>query len=688
VGTVFRKTFTKPLPAGAEIIVRKGERFARWKDHKGKQRTAAVTVGKDGSERVILETPYFVAKYRDGANRVREVATGCRDETAARQVLADLERKAELVRSKVITAAEAAIGDHQAAPFGIHVDAYLAHLEAKGACKEHRAERSRQLLRLATDCAFGQLADLRRESLERWLAAQARAGMGARTRNSYLCSALAFCNWCVETSRLIVNPFGAVAKANEKADPRRQRRAMTEPELVQLLAVARQRPLLDALTVRKGPRKGERYADVRPEVRARLELLGRERALIYKTLLLTGLRKGELASLTVAHLRLDAVVLCFSLDAADEKNREGNDIPLRDDLAADLRDWLADKLHRLQEGPLTRGAPIPAGLPPDTPLFDVPHKLCKILNRDLRLAGIPKRDDRGRVLDVHALRHTFGTMLSRGGVAPRTAQAAMRHSKIDLTMNVYTDPALLDVRGALDALPLLPLTGDPAEREAARATGTQGDFRQSVCLLAPTLAPDADNPVQTVSISGKTFSSEDLSRNPGTPLVNSSPVNTKGRLSSADNRPGVVGATGLEPVTPSVSILDSFWPKKSGKALPLFFYRGSRSFASTVERLRVIASKHRILRSRSVVLRSGAGAEGTTHVPGASAGPCARFPRMRCLPPKSRTGFSSRPSATLTAPPCASYTTNAQTSQCPRSEPAPALHCLVRPGGDQPPAVC
>ena len=102
----------------------------------------------------------------------------------------------------------------------------------------------------------------------------------------------------------------------------------------------------------------------------------------------------------------------------------------------------------------------------------MPHKLCKILNRDLRLAGIPKRDDRGRTLDVHALRHTFGTLLSKGGVAPRTAQAAMRHSKIDLTMNVYTDPKLLDVRGALDALPALPLQADQAEGEALQATGT------------------------------------------------------------------------------------------------------------------------------------------------------------------------------------------------------------------------
>ena len=62
--------------------------------------------------------------------------------------------------------------------------------------------------------------------------------------------------------------------------------------------------------------------------------------------------------------------------------------------------------------------------------------------------------------------------LSKGGVAPRTAQAAMRHSSVDLTMNVYTDPKLLDVHGALEALPSMPLDGNPDERE--RATGTAG----------------------------------------------------------------------------------------------------------------------------------------------------------------------------------------------------------------------
>jgi integrase len=106
----------------------------------------------------------------------------------------------------------------------------------------------------------------------------------------------------------------------------------------------------------------------------------------------------------------------------------------------------------------------------DTPLFTIPAGLVRILDRDLVAAGIArrvevssgkwkidKRDERGRTVDVHALRHTFGTLLSAAGVAPRTAQAAMRHSTIDLTMNVYTDPKLLDVAGAMDLLPALPL---------------------------------------------------------------------------------------------------------------------------------------------------------------------------------------------------------------------------------------
>jgi hypothetical protein len=71
------------------------------------------------------------------------------------------------------------------------------------------------------------------------------------------------------------------------------------------------------------------------------------------------------------------------------------------------------------------------------------------------------------------MRTTFGTMLSRTGAAPRTAQAAMRHSDIKLTVGVYTDPRLLDVRGAVEKLPTLPLASRTnTSASAVQATGT------------------------------------------------------------------------------------------------------------------------------------------------------------------------------------------------------------------------
>ena len=99
MGSVFKKTVTRPLPPGAEIIVRQGVRLARWRDGKGKMRTAPVTTGQDGTERIRDESSTYFARYRDGNGIVVEVPTGCRDETAARQVLADLERRAERVRA-------------------------------------------------------------------------------------------------------------------------------------------------------------------------------------------------------------------------------------------------------------------------------------------------------------------------------------------------------------------------------------------------------------------------------------------------------------------------------------------------------------------------------------------------------------------------------------------------------------
>ncbi|NOT01124.1 MAG: site-specific integrase [Phycisphaerales bacterium] len=545
MGNVYRETYTRPMPNGAELFTRKGERFARWTDAHGRKRVAKVTTPAKGThagtDRIIVEAATYTAKYRNGAGQLVKTATGCRTRDAAETVLNELRVRSDKVRSGSWTAAEDAVLDFKATPVGEHVDAYLQHLQSKrgkgkrpGVSPRHVENVRHCLKRIVGDCGFKRLRDLNRGAVERWADRCDAAGMAARTVNRHLAALTAFGNWCVESGRIVANPFTRPPKRDEKADPRRTRRALTEIDLRRLLKVARLRLLAEyGRTVVKRDDAADRsdkrsrrtwtreplvFDDLdaaaerdrhalrnRPGVIDALDRRGRERALIYKTLVMTGLRKGELAALTVRHVELDGTVPYFVLDAADEKAGRGAEIPLRADLAADVRAWLAERLERVQNAARDAGRPLPVRLAADDRLFNVPSGLVRILDRDLVAAGIAKlvvgddgrsridkRDDRGRTVDVHALRHTFGTHLSKGGVSPRTAQAAMRHGSLDLTMNTYTDPRLLDVAGALDVLPDLPLN-EPPGANLQRATGTT-DAR-------PGVPRDLDSPRRRAAMS-------------------------------------------------------------------------------------------------------------------------------------------------------------------------------------------
>jgi integrase len=589
MGAVFRKTVTKPLPASAELFMRKGEQFARWSDAKGKSRTAPLTTGRDGTSRIVLTARTYTAKYRDGSGIVREISTGCRDEQAARVILNELETRAVRVKSRIVSRAEDAVIDHQVTLLEKHIDDYTEHQRAKGLHPTRVSNAIHRLGMVANDCGWHQLADLGAAAMCKWLIARAADGMSASTRNEYLQEWNCFSNWCVDTQRLIANPLGGVQRADTKGDRRRQRRALTEAELSRLLHVAKMRPLAERgrLSMRpiddgeskiepgvKSRRRKWHFAQLTfdeidaAEERARhrmqktshrieeLERLGHERALIYKTLVLTGLRRGELASLSIGQLHLDGPRPYAELHAADEKNRQGSQIPLRCDLAVELSAWIANRrtLNR-RDSEAVRGQSClrmssvanNTAMPLTTRLFKVPDKLVKILNRDLALAGISKRDEWGRTVDVHALRHCFGTLLSRSGVAPRTAQAAMRHSTIDLTMNVYTDPKLLDIHQAVESLPDLTFAR-PSSPEHRRATATFGAASQ----FAPAFAPTLDNSSKSLATAVITAGENETLTSPTCESVSAAAVKRNNPLSTRDNGLYLKPAAGVEPATPAV----------------------------------------------------------------------------------------------------------------------------------------
>jgi len=196
--------------------------------------------------------------------------------------------------------------------------------------------------------------------------------------------------------------------------------------------------------------------------------------------------------------------------------------------ADELRAWVLSigaGLHRNTLSIFNRGA---VDTSPASPLFNVPDDLSKVLERDRAVAGIAKSDDRGRVIDVHALRHTFGTMLSKAGVSPRVAQAAMRHSSLELTMNVYTDPRLLDVQGAVESLPEFTVTNDPNENRQRIAAGAE---TLQPSAVTPTVLPAADfssvsqsTPVTLSAFSPESSGSPETQRTPQKSMISRSSV--------------------------------------------------------------------------------------------------------------------------------------------------------------------
>jgi len=366
----------------------------------------------------------------------------------ARRWLADREAEADRERLGVVTREDRRLSAELGKPIGEHLERFDDSMLAAGRADSHRRTTRRYIESVASDLRWRTLRDVTRGGMEGWLASGKREGKSARTRNAALVAVRSFLNWAKRADIIRANPLDGIPRSNERADPRRPRRALDESSLIALLAAAEARPLAEAMTVRRGSRRGQPCACVSSTRRAALELLGLERAMAYRALFFTGLRVGELRSIRLCDLALDENPPRLMLAAKSAKNRRASSIVLRPDLVEQIR-ALFERRRKLGNG-RTGSAQKPD---PSSPAFLVPSGFLRILNRDLAFAGIAKRSCDGRTFDLHAFRTSLCTHLARAGVPLRTAQEVMRHSNPSLTANIYTDPALLQVEAALAAIP-------------------------------------------------------------------------------------------------------------------------------------------------------------------------------------------------------------------------------------------
>jgi integrase len=97
--------------------------------------------------------------------------------------------------------------------------------------------------------------------------------------------------------------------------------------------------------------RGWAILEATPEKREQLRQRGEERGLMYMLLVTTGLRLGELASLTISSLVKDKDEWFLKLDPEFEKNGKGTSLPIRQALAERLIGFTATPF-RLKDGPI------------------------------------------------------------------------------------------------------------------------------------------------------------------------------------------------------------------------------------------------------------------------------------------------------------------------------------------------
>jgi len=336
--------------------------------------------------------PYWI-QFQDAEGKRRTVK-GFTDKGLTEQLAAKLETEARMRTSGLIDSHAERLAQHKLAAIEEHLKAF----ESSIATKENTAKYVRMIMtrvrRIVKGCGFETIGQIDKELVQTFLADQrSQKRISVRTHNHYVQALDGFCRWLVATHRLLTNPVSSLPRLNAETDIRHRRRALSATEIANLVKAARE--------------SGEEVQRFSGEQRARLYLLA----------FMTGLRKGELASLTPRRFKLDAQLPVLVVEAKASKHRREDVLPLHPELSAVLPEWLK-------------------GLGPDEPLFPrlARKKTYVMVRKDLKAAGIEYETAEG-IADFHAAgRHTHITELLRNGASLPEAQKLARHSDIRMTM--------------------------------------------------------------------------------------------------------------------------------------------------------------------------------------------------------------------------------------------------------------
>lgn len=340
----------------------------------------------------------YYLRFTDRSGREREVK-GSTDRREAERMLAALNTREQKARLQLDTT-----GDDPRTPLTPIVAEFTSWIAARRTAKHAKIVHAR-ISRILDAGLIVQIGDLSLRRVETALD-RLRPSLSLQTVAHYTASIKSFSHWLLERGRVDHDPLARLRKPeNPSSDRRRERRALTPPEVSRLLEATASGP-------------------------TRARMTGAERVILYRLALGTGFRAGELATLRPVDFDLERkIVRLAGRSAKDRKNVEQ---PIGPKLAAELSVWFR-------------------GLPNSEPIFPglTSKRTAEMVRDDLLSAGIDPKDSSGRIADFHALRSTAITWIA--GVDPGMAVRIARHSDPRLTWGTYHDPDRARAHAAVEA---------------------------------------------------------------------------------------------------------------------------------------------------------------------------------------------------------------------------------------------
>jgi site-specific recombinase XerD len=309
--------------------------------------------------------------YRDLSGK-KKVRSGISTKKLADQFKAQQASLREQVRLGFVGKSVAAAAAHTKSSIVGHIEAYRDAQEKREVTDGHKDQTFKRLIRLCKDGGIETFEDVTQESVERAVGDYKKAGnRRASTCNAISEAFMSMLRWAAENGRIAEMPIRSLHKYNINLD-RIERVAWTSD-------------MVNSLILGLGMCQTKFHE--RPVM-----LPPADREWVYRLAWLTGLRRGEVFSLTRDSFRLDDPERpILYVAAADSKHREKDEVPLPQSIVPALRDFILRKNGRLF-GDVNRKT------------FD------QMFRRDCARAGITAGvqeggDDKGKAVTFHGLRH-------------------------------------------------------------------------------------------------------------------------------------------------------------------------------------------------------------------------------------------------------------------------------------------